>query len=138
MASAVVSRLKYTLFLKKTDLCLDIKNHVSKLSTKFSRKRNLSHVSILLISIVKFVGHIMRKEGLANLTIPLKIEEKRSRGRQRLTYLESLSKWMAAQLPKNKKSKMSLQKLLKTARDRKLWRRTIIAYVLVQQSYISK
>ena len=76
---------------------------------KFIRKRQL-----------QFFQHIMKKEGLENLKITGKIEGKRRRGRQQLTYLESLSKWMAAQLPKNERSKVSVQELLKTTRDRKL------------------
>ena len=40
---------------------------------------------------LEFLGHIMRKEKLENLTVTGKIEEKRSRGRQRSTFMESPS-----------------------------------------------
>ena len=45
------------------------------------------------------VGHVMRKEDLENLTLTGRIEGTRSRGRQRITYLKSVSKWMAEGIP---------------------------------------
>ena len=78
---------------------------------------------------LQFLEHIMRKERLENLTLTGRIEGKRSRGRQRLTYLGSLSKWMAAQLPERERGKVSEQALLRTTKNRKLWR-TMIADVL--------
>jgi len=78
---------------------------------------------------MQFLGHIMRKDGLENLTITGKIEGKRSRGRQRITYLESLSKWIASQIPESERNEASKQELLKRTRDRNLWT-TTITYVL--------
>eukprot|EP00795_Rhopilema_esculentum_P009669 gene9669-biopygen2063 len=69
------------------------------------------------------------KRNLENLTLTGRIEGKRSRGRQRLTYLGSLSKWMAAELPERERAKVSEQELMRRTRDRKLWR-TMIANVL--------
>lgn len=43
---------------------------------------------------MKFLGHIMRKVGLENLIILWQIEGKWARGKQRITYPVSLSKWM--------------------------------------------
>ena len=44
---------------------------------------------------LEFLGHVTRKEGLESLTLTRKMEIKRSRGRQRLAYIESLIKSMA-------------------------------------------
>ncbi len=43
---------------------------------------------------LKFLGHIMRKEGLENLILTGRIEGKRDKGNQRVTFLAGLSKWM--------------------------------------------
>ena len=42
----------------------------------------------------QFLGHILRREGLDDVAITGKIEGKRARGRQRLTFTLSLSHWM--------------------------------------------
>ena len=41
---------------------------------------------------LQFLGHIMRKEGLENLMLTGYIDGKRDKGRQRQTYLGSLSR----------------------------------------------
>ena len=72
---------------------------------------------------LKFLGHIMRKEGLENLTLTGQIEGKRSRGRQRLIYLEGLNNWVAEQMKQeDRPSGMTKSRMLSTTRDRKLWR----------------
>ncbi len=43
---------------------------------------------------LEFLGHVMRKEELENLSVTGKISGKRSRGRQKLTYIASISRWM--------------------------------------------
>ena len=43
---------------------------------------------------LEFLGHAMRKEGLEEQILTGMIEGKRSRGRQRLKYIECLGKWM--------------------------------------------
>ena len=43
---------------------------------------------------LEFLGHVMRKEELENLSVTGKINGKRSRGRQRLTYIARISRWM--------------------------------------------
>eukprot|EP00795_Rhopilema_esculentum_P000950 gene950-biopygen7395 len=53
----------------------------------------------------------------------------RAEEKQQLSYLDSLSKWMAAQLPERERAKVSEQELVRRTRDRKLWR-TLIANVL--------
>ena len=70
----------------------------------------------LLVTIRKrqleFFGHVMRKEGLEELFITGKIEGRRDRGRQRLTYLDSMAKWTG--VPK--------EELLHTSKDRDKWK----------------
>ena len=66
---------------------------------------------------LEFLGYIMRKEKLENLTVIRKIEGKRSRGRQQSTFMESLSGWVTKQLPARKKTQMAKQALLSTTKD---------------------
>jgi ribosomal 50S subunit-associated protein YjgA (DUF615 family) len=73
---------------------------------KAGTKRSL--ISTIRKRQLEFLGHVMRKEGLENLSVTGKICGKRSRGRQRLTFMASLSKW----------SQLSVQELLITAKDR--------------------
>ena len=63
-----------------------------------------------------------RKEGLEELMLTGRVNGKRSRGRQRLTYLESLSKRMTEQVDEREKSKVTKLKILRTAKDRELWK----------------
>ncbi|GFN92738.1 endonuclease-reverse transcriptase [Plakobranchus ocellatus] len=42
---------------------------------------------------LQFLGYICRHKGLEHLAITGKIEGKRSRGRQRITFIESLKSW---------------------------------------------
>lgn len=44
---------------------------------------------------LKLLKHIIRKEGLANLTLIGHSEGKRSRGKEQVTYLMKLCEWMA-------------------------------------------
>ena len=48
---------------------------------------------------LEFLGHVMRKESLENLTLTGRIEGKKSRGRPWIKYLTSLSTWMAEHVP---------------------------------------
>ncbi|GFO14236.1 UDP-glucuronosyltransferase 2a1-like [Plakobranchus ocellatus] len=41
----------------------------------------------------QFLGHMCRHEDLEHLAITVKIEGKRSRGRQRITFIENLKSW---------------------------------------------
>ena len=43
---------------------------------------------------MSFFGHVMRNKEIANFSISGKIEGKRCRGRQIITYTKSLSVWM--------------------------------------------
>ena len=42
---------------------------------------------------IEFLGHVVRKGGLEELMLTRRVNRKGSRGKQRLTFLESLSKW---------------------------------------------
>ncbi|GFO05088.1 endonuclease-reverse transcriptase [Plakobranchus ocellatus] len=46
----------------------------------------------------KFVGHIMRREGLENLVITGRMEGKKSRGRQREKMLDGMTSWMGTNI----------------------------------------
>ena len=74
---------------------------------------------------LKFLGHIMRKEGLENLILTGRIEGGRDRGKQRATYLTGLSEWMTGRGMREAGS----QPLLRASRYRGKWR-AMIAYVL--------
>ena len=64
---------------------------------------------------MEFYGHIMRKQELEALSATGKIEGTRSRGRQRQTYLKSLSEW----------ANVSSITILHETRDRKRWKSMI-------------
>lgn len=68
----------------------------------------------------------MRKEGLKSLILIRQIEVKRNRAKQHITYLASLSEWMTEQ---GLGEMVKRHKILRAARDRKLWR-DMIANVL--------
>ena len=40
-----------------------------------------------------FLGHVMRRKGIENLSLTGKVEGKRARGRQRMTYLNNIKEW---------------------------------------------
>ena len=64
----------------------------------------------------------MRKEGVEELMLTGRVNGKRSRGRQTLTNLESLIKWMTGQVDGTEKSPVTKLKILRTAEDRELCR----------------
>lgn len=76
----------------------------------------------LLATIAKrqmsFFGHIMRKEGLENLAVTGRVEGKRSRGRQRTTYVDRLRERLTNE---------SNVDLLRATRDKTLWK-SMVAY----------
>ena len=69
---------------------------------------------------LKFLGHICRHKGLEFLSLTGKIEGTRSRGRQRITFLDSLSSSVTG----NNKDNITL---LRMTEDRDRWRIMIIA-----------
>ena len=64
---------------------------------------------------LEFLGHTLRKDGMENLCITGFVEGKRGRGRQSITSLDSLTKWMNGKFPEQN---LTSAKLLKIARDR--------------------
>ena len=69
---------------------------------------------------LQFLGHINRHKELEHLALTGKIEGTRSRGRQRITYLESLNYWMT-----NKKQNSNRTNLLRISEHRSEWRAMI-------------
>lgn len=63
----------------------------------------------------RFIGHVMRKKKLEQIVTTGKIEGKRSRGRQRIKIIDSLSTWCGR----------STTELLQTTHDRAVWRAMI-------------
>ena len=61
---------------------------------------------------LQFLGHVLRKQELEDVALTGKIEGKRARGKQRLTYISSLSQWM----------EKSERDILRSAKDRDLWK----------------
>ena len=87
---------------------------------------------------IEFLGHITRKEGIEELMLTGPVNGKQSRGRQGWTYYESLSKWMTEQVDERGKSEVARLKILRTAKDRELWK-SMVANVLrekKQQCYM--
>ena len=80
---------------------------------------------VLVSCCISYLSHILRKDDMENLCITGFIDGKRSRGRQRITFLGSLCKRMNGQVPEQN---LTLAKLLITARDRREWK-TMITYV---------
>ena len=78
---------------------------------------------------LEFLGHIMREEKLEDLTVTGKMEGKRSRGRQRSTFMEGLSSWLAKQVPARRKTQITKQALLSTTKDRERWRSPIAYHI---------
>ena len=96
-------------------LKISYKDHITneEVLKRMSAKRNL------LIRIRKqqleFVGHIMRNKELENIIITGKADGKRCRGRQRMTFIQSLSKWM----------EIREVELLHAVHDRRKWKAMI-------------
>ena len=67
---------------------------------------------------MEFLGHLNRHKDLEHLALTGKIEGKRSRGRKRLTYLESLNVWVTGKERNN-------AEFLRISEDRVEWRRMI-------------
>ena len=78
---------------------------------------------------LEFLGHIMRQNGLEELILTGNVDGKRSRGRQREKYLTNLSGWVAEQLQRREKDKVKEISLLRTAKDRSMWK-SMIAHTL--------
>eukprot|EP00795_Rhopilema_esculentum_P010718 gene10718-biopygen13199 len=69
---------------------------------------------------MRFLGHVPRKEGLENLALTGKIEGKRSRGRQRILWMNSLAGWIQTNGITIKETN-----LIHMTRNRELWQSMI-------------
>jgi len=58
---------------------------------KADRRRKLQ--TTIWLKQLQFFGHVMRKEEMEELFVTGRIEGKRDRGRQWLTYVSSMEKW---------------------------------------------
>ena len=65
---------------------------------------------------LQFLGHIIRKDSIENLALTGKIDGKRSRGRRRMLWMSSLTKWLEERGVKHQEVE-----LLERARNRELW-----------------
>ena len=72
---------------------------------------------------LEFFGHIMRKNGLEKLVTTGKVEGRRARGKQRMTFIKSLLGDM--------KDITSAVELIQATNDRELWR-SMVANVVIQ------
>ena len=66
---------------------------------------------------MRFLGHLMRKDGLENLALTGKIEGKRSRGRKRSLWMANLNEWIG-----ERGVKYQEVALFEKARDGELWK----------------
>ena len=73
---------------------------------------------------MRFLGHLMRKDGLENLALTGKIEGKRSRGRKWSLWMANLNEWIG-----ERGVKYQEVALFETARDRELWK-SMIAHII--------
>ena len=73
---------------------------------------------------MRFVGHLMRKDGLENLALTGNIEGKRSRGRKWSLSMANLNEWIG-----ERGVKCHEVELYEKARDRELWK-SMIAHVI--------
>ena len=84
-----------------------IKNEV--VLDRMSENREL--INIIRSQQMKFFGHIMRNMEIENTIVTGKIEGKRDRGKQRLTFTKSLSNWMG----------IEGVKMITASQDREKW-----------------
>ena len=64
-----------------------------------------------------FLGHVMRRKGVENLSLTGKMEGKRARGRQRMTYLSNIKEWT---------NRTNGNELIQACQDREVWRSMIV------------
>ena len=65
---------------------------------------------------LRFLGHVIRKDGQENLALTGKLEGKRSRGRNRMVWMTSLNAWIAERGIRHQEVE-----LIQKARNRELW-----------------
>ena len=72
---------------------------------------------------MRFLGHLMRKDGLENLALTGKLEGKRNKGRKQSLWVANLNEWIG-----EKGAKYQEVALFEKARDRELWK-SMIAHI---------
>ena len=78
---------------------------------------------------LEFLEHIIRKNELKELILTGSVDGKESRGRQKKKYLTTLNRWVAEQLPRREKDKAKEINLIRTTKDRGMWK-FMIAHAL--------
>ena len=73
---------------------------------------------------MRFLGHLMRKDGLENLALTGKIEGMSSRGRKQSLCMANLNEWIG-----ERRVKYQEVALFEKARDRELWK-SMITHVI--------
>ena len=91
---------------------------------KISNERVLTMANVkrqLLQTIKKrkmtFLGHVMRRKGIENLSLTGKVEGKKARGRQRIMYLSNIEDWT---------NRTNGNELIQACQDREVWRSMIV------------
>ena len=88
---------------------------------KISNERvlTIAYVKGKLLQTIKdrtmtFLGHVMWRKGMENISLTGKVEDKRTRGRQRTTYLSNIKEWTNG------------NELIQACQDREVWRSMIV------------
>ena len=91
---------------------------------KISNERvlTIANVKRKLLQTIKnrnrtFLGHVIRRKGIENLSLTGKVEGKRARGRQRMTYLNNIKEWT---------NRTNGNELIQACQDREVWRCMIV------------
>ena len=103
------------------------KNSNGEVLSRVGEERQL--IKLIRKRQLEFLGQVMTKEGFEETIRTGKIEGKKGRGRPRLNYMGSLCRWMQAQVPEDWKENVAVQKVLKSCKDRVLWK-SMVTYVL--------
>src|SRR5437870_13335941 len=92
-------------------LRISYKKHITneEVLNRMETKRNL--IITIRRRQMSFFGHVMRNKEIENFSISGKIEGKRCRGRQGITYTKSLSVWM----------KIEGTQMIRASKDRDKW-----------------
>ena len=64
-----------------------------------------------------FLGHVIHRKGIENLSLTGKVEGKRARGRQRMMYLNNIKEWT---------NKTNGNEIIQACQDREVWRSKIV------------
>ena len=111
---------------KNVMIVIDKESYEWRSSAEGRKRKNANEENKEETAWISGTHHEKREVG--NLTVTGKIEGKRSKGRKRSSFMESLSTWVTKQVPTRKKTQMTKQALLSATKDRERWR-GIIAYV---------